>query len=69
MEQKALFGASAKRLPYVECSPGGQGGPKADVCIRERIESYPTWFIKGQRHEGILEPAQLAAFSGYAGSR
>ncbi|MBI5665598.1 MAG: hypothetical protein HZC49_11025 [Nitrospirae bacterium] len=69
MEQKSLFGASAGRLPYIECSPGGQGGPKATECIRERIESYPTWFIRGQRHEGILKPDQLAAFSGYQGTR
>ena len=28
-EQKRLFGASAVRLPYIECSPGGQGAPQS----------------------------------------
>jgi len=65
MEQKDLFGASSDRLPYVECSPQGRGGPKAPVCIREKINSYPTWFIKGKRYAEILEPDRLATLSGY----
>ena len=28
-KQKALFTASADRLPYVECTPGGRDGPRA----------------------------------------
>ena len=67
MEQKDLFEASADRLPYVECSPNGRGGAKAVVCVREKINSYPTWIISGTRHEGVLEPERLAALSGYTG--
>jgi hypothetical protein len=67
MEQKDLFEASVERLPYVECSPQGRGGPKAPVCIRGKINSYPTWFIKGNRYEGVLEPDRLATLSGYTG--
>ena len=29
VEQKDYFGAAARRLPYVECSTGGQGSPQA----------------------------------------
>jgi hypothetical protein len=65
MEQKDLFEASVERLPYVECSPQGRGGPKASVCIREKIKSYPTWFIRGKRYEGVLKPDRLATLSGY----
>jgi len=67
MEQKDLFEASADRLPYVECSPRGRGGTKASVCIKEKITSYPTWFINGTKHEGVLTPKRLAALSGYTG--
>jgi len=69
MEQKDLFGASADRLPYVECSPQGRGGPKAPVCIKEKIKSYPTWFIRGQKHAGVLQPDRLATLSGYIKDR
>ncbi len=59
-DQKALFEASADRLPYVECSPAGRGGPIATDCVNNRIESYPTWIIAGRRHEGVLTPERLA---------
>ncbi len=67
MEQKDLFEASVDRLPYVECSPNGRGGSKAVVCVKEKINSYPTWFIKGKWHQGVLKPKELAALSGYSG--
>ena len=64
-EQKKLFGASASRLPYVECSPGGRRAPQARECQVARIETYPTWIIKGLRHEGTLTLKQLADYSGF----
>ena len=42
--QKTMFGNSAKKLPYVECSlPSGSGQTR--VCIDKKIEGYPTWEI------------------------
>ena len=39
---KAMFGNSAKLLPYVECStPDGKG--QLQICIDKEIKSYPTW--------------------------
>lgn len=39
---KAMFGNSAKLLPYVECStPDGKG--QTQICIDKGIKSYPTW--------------------------
>jgi hypothetical protein len=67
VEQKDLFEASADRIPYVECSPEGRSRPKATECVKKKIKSYPTWFIGGQRHEGILKPNRLAVLSGYSG--
>jgi hypothetical protein len=51
----------------VECSPNGRESMKAIVCIEEKIETYPTWIIKGRRHEGVFKPEQLARYSGYTG--
>jgi uncharacterized membrane protein/glutaredoxin len=66
-EQKAMFGASAKRLPYIECSPSGSSGPQSDECNAAGIQSYPTWFINGHRYTGVLTPSTLAEYSGYSG--
>jgi glutaredoxin len=43
---KAMFGASSKYLPYVECSsPDGQS--QLQVCKDKGIQSYPTWTFPG----------------------
>src|SRR3990167_786610 len=48
-KQKALFGKSAKRLPYVECStPDGRG--QSLICQNKKIESYPTWEFNDGSH-------------------
>ncbi len=64
-EQKGHFEASTHRLPYVECTPNGQGGGVAAACVSNRIESYPTWIIAGRRYKGVLTPATLAQISGF----
>lgn len=66
-EQKEMFGASAHRLPYIECSPGGRRAPQATPCRVARIRSYPTWFINGQRYEGTYSLRQLAQLSRFRG--
>lgn len=59
-EQKAMFGKSAKELPYVECStPDGRGQLK--VCDDKGVESYPTWhFADGTVKAGTLSFAELS---------
>jgi uncharacterized membrane protein len=64
-EQKEMFGSSVKRMPYVECSPGGPGTPQAAVCTAAGVESYPTWTINGQRYVGTQSLENLAQFSQY----
>lgn len=62
--QKALFGKSAKRLPYVECStPDGRG--QTAVCQDKKIEGYPTWEFKdGSRLSGEIPLKELAGKTG-----
>ncbi len=43
--QKKLFGSSVKFLPYIECSTPDATG-QTQVCIDQKIQSYPTWELK-----------------------
>lgn len=62
-QQKEAFGASAKRLPYVECTPAGPKGPRDTDCLTAEIAGYPTWIIGERRIERAIAPAQLAVLS------
>lgn len=64
-DQKAMFGAAAKRLPYIECSMGRQGSAQTAACRQAAIKTYPTWEIKGQRYEEVLSPLRLAELTGF----
>ena len=67
-EQKRLFGASVRRLPYVECSPAGPNAPQAPSCNIAGVQTYPTWVINGRTIVGqVLSLAQLADASGFPG--
>lgn len=58
---KALFGKSAKLLPYVECSqPSGKG--QLPICEEAGIKGYPTWrFADSTELSGERTMAELAA--------
>jgi uncharacterized membrane protein/glutaredoxin len=64
-DQKELFGSSARRVPYVECSPSGPRAPTAAVCKENNVQSYPTWIIDGQRFVGTQSLDALARYSNY----
>ncbi len=64
-EQKAMFKASAKRLPYVECSTGGRGSALTAPCVANDIRQYPTWIIGDRRSTGLRSPRALAGDSGF----
>lgn len=64
-QQKALFEASAARLPYVECTPGGRNGPVSIDCVVNDIKNYPTWIIGRVHHTGIVTASELARLSGF----
>ncbi len=65
-EQKKIFGRSADKLPYTECStPDGQG--QLAVCKDAGIEGYPTWVLKdGERLNSVQTPEILAEKTGCA---
>lgn len=63
--QNRLFGASAPRLPYVECSPQGRGGPTARECTDAGVSSFPSWQVNGLMHPGVQTPQDLARLSGF----
>lgn len=65
IEQKEMFGASARRVPYVECSTGGQGSRQAGACQAAGIRLYPTWIIGGQRFQEVLTLPRLAELTGF----
>lgn len=64
-EQKELFGRSAERLPYVECSPQGRNGSVAFACVSANVSAYPTWIIRGRPYPEVLQPEELASRSGF----
>ena len=64
-EQKALFLASAERLPFVECSTGGRGSALTTACVKADIRNYPTWIIGEQQLTGLKTPQELARASGF----
>src|SRR3989344_5238531 len=61
--QKAMFGKSAKLLPYIECStPDGKS--QLPVCTQVGIEGYPAWiFPDGTRESGEVSLARLSELS------
>ncbi|MEK7514750.1 MAG: hypothetical protein AAB587_02935 [Patescibacteria group bacterium] len=58
--QKALFGRSAKLLPYVECStPDGKG--QLPLCKEKGVTTYPMWeFASTERLTGVISLETLA---------
>lgn len=65
-DQKALFGRSAKNLPYVECSTPDSKG-QTQECIDKGIKGYPTWEFKdGSMKDQILSLEELASITSCA---
>ena len=66
-EQKELFGKEATaRLKIVECAPDGRNS-QADLCVRKKIQGYPSWEINGSIDSGVKPLQVLAERSGYRG--
>jgi hypothetical protein len=64
-DQKAMFGPAARRLPYIECAAGRQGGGQTAACRNAGISTYPTWEIGGKRYAEVLSTLRLAELSGF----
>ena len=60
-DQKAVFGASAKLLPYIECYAPGNQSVQLSLCKDAGIKSYPTWeFADGSREVKVFTVEELA---------
>ena len=58
--QKAMFGSSARLLPYVECSTL-DGKNQLPICKDAGVTGYPTWeFADGTRQGGELSLERLS---------
>jgi hypothetical protein len=58
--QKAMFGSSAKLLPYIECSTP-DGNSMLPVCEAVGIKGFPTWkFPDGTVKEGEVSLEELS---------
>ena len=68
-DQKQLFGKEAfQEINYIECDPKGKN-PKPDLCEAAKVQSFPTWEIKGQSVSGTQSLEEIAVLSGYQGPR
>ena len=63
--QKTLFGAAGKYVPYIECADPANANQQTAVCEDAGIESYPTWvFADGSRKSGVVPLEVLASKAG-----
>lgn len=68
-EQKLLFGKEAyKEIKRIECAEGAADS-RPDLCQTAKIESFPTWEIKGKLYPGVKSLNELADLTGYTGDR
>lgn len=62
-EQKEMFGAAFKYVPYVECGIKGQRGEQA-TCKDAGVKLFPTWQFAEGRHEGTLPLEAISETTG-----
>lgn len=61
--QKAMFGSSARLLPYVECSNADRSQKKE--CTDVGVKGYPMWiFADGNKVSGEIPLEQLKRYAG-----
>lgn len=56
--QKEMFGDSMQYVHFVDCDK------YKDECIRNQVQAYPTWKIKGETYTGVQPLTKLAELSG-----
>lgn len=62
-EQKELFGASFRKVHYVEC--GTPDHHEQPYCTQAGLKNFPTWrFADGESHEGGVTLQDLATKTG-----
>ncbi|MFH1400433.1 MAG: peptidylprolyl isomerase [Nanoarchaeota archaeon] len=61
--QKALFGADAAKITYIECGVPGDYASQTQVCTDAGINGYPTWKIGLRLEVGAQTLERLAALT------
>ena len=64
-DQKAMFGASFRYIPYVECAIKGSPKELAPECKVAGVTLFPSWqFGMDPPHEGVLSLQALSQKTG-----
>lgn len=66
-DQKEMFGAAFRNVPYVECAIKDKPGELAPACKAAGVKLFPSWQFAGEQpREGVLS---LEALSDKTGCR
>jgi hypothetical protein len=64
-DQKKMFGASFRNVPYVECAIKDKPGELAPACKAAGVKLFPSWQFAGEQpREGVLSLAALSDKTG-----
>ena len=65
LNQSELFGKEAyKELNVVECARDGKNS-QTQLCIKKKIEGFPSWEINGKIIIGVKTLKELSELAGY----
>ena len=65
LKQSELFGKQAyKELNVVECARDGKNS-QTQLCIKKRIQGFPSWEINGKIIIGVHTLEELSELTGY----
>jgi len=64
-DQKEMFGASFRNVPYVECAMKDKPGELAPACKAAGVKLFPSWQFAGEQpREGVLSLEALSDKTG-----
>jgi len=64
-DQKQMFGASFRNVPYVECAMKDKPGELAPACKAVGVKLFPSWQFAGEQpREGVLSLEALSDKTG-----
>lgn len=64
-DQKEMFGAAFRNVPYVECAMKDKPGELAPACKAAGVKLFPSWQFAGEQpREGVLSLEALSDKTG-----
>jgi len=64
-DQKEMFGASFRNVPYIECAMKDKPGELAPACKAAGVKLFPSWQFAGEApREGVLSMEALSDKTG-----